>query len=320
MTHFIVCVALALAGCSADFTSGDASDLQIAEQAASLRAASAAPSRAARVLVSTSDGTVHALSPSGEDEGVFAQAGLDQPAGLALDRHGNVYVASTGNNTVHAFSGRGEDLGVFASAGLSVPTDLAFDAHGTLFVANQGDNSVVAFSEAGKALGRVVSLLGRGCVTGMVVDRDGNLLVADPCLSVVRKFTTTGGELGIFSQAGLSNPLSLLLEPSGDVLVVNSDNAGAFANTIHRFSAVGEDLGIFADSGLNFAGSVAFDGQGRLLVANEQQRPGRIDYAIRKLASDGSDLGDWAILSAQPRSLVVVPRPSESHCRSARTR
>jgi DNA-binding beta-propeller fold protein YncE len=228
-----------------------------------------------------------------------------------------VYVASLNDNTVRRFSPSGQDLGIFASVGLNEPMNLAFDARGNLFVVNNGDNSIVKFSQSGKALGVVVSLLGRGCPTDLVVDRAGDLLVADICYSVVRKFSTTDGER-IFASAGLSNPIALALEPSGNLLVANSDNGGVFRNTIHEFSTAGEDLGTFAATGLNFPGDLAFNALGDLLVTNEEQRPGALDYAVQKLASDGADLGAFAVLSVQPRSVLAIPplhgEPA-THCR-----
>jgi hypothetical protein len=224
---------------------------------------------------------------------------------LALDRSGNVYVAN--ENTVRAFSPSGKDLGVFVSAGLSEPFGLAFDATGNLFVSNGGDNTVREFSPTGQELGVVVSLLGIGCPSGLAVDRTGNLLVADLCRSQILAFSPTGEGLGVFASAGLSNPLALAFDAAGDVFVSNTDNGGAFANTIHEFSPTGRDLGTFASTGLRFPGGMAFDRRGNLLVADEEQRPGRIDYAIRGFSAGGADLGDVIVLPAQPEFLVVVP-------------
>jgi hypothetical protein len=294
-----------VSGCSGGDPSGELTDT-------STEALRSGPERRVdleeSILVSVGDGTILKFSAAGASSTTFAQ-GLSSPLGLALDRFRNVYVADIGDDTVRRFSESGRDLGIFASAGLSEPTNLAFDASGNLFVVNDGDNSIVKFSAAGKALGVVVSLLGRGCAAGLVFDRSGDLLVADPCYSVVRKFSATGNDLGIFASAGLSNPLALLLEANGNLMVANSDNGGGFRNTIHEFSTTGADLGTFASTGLNFPSSLAFDASGDLLVTNEQQRPGSIDYAIQKLASDGADLGEFAVLSDQPRYIVVVSSP-----------
>jgi hypothetical protein len=263
------------------------------------------------ILVSVSDGSILKFSATGKRQADVAR-GLSNPSGLALDRSRNVYVASVGDDTVRRFSENGRDLGVFASAGLGQPTNLAFDSRGSLFVVNNRDNSIRKFSAAGRDLGVFVSLLGRGCAAGLVFNRSGELLVADPCYSVVRKFSATGTDLGIFAASGLTNPLALLLKPDGNLLVANTGSTGEFSNTIHEFSPTGADLGTVASKGLNFPGGFAADSLGNLLVANEQQRPESFDYGIQKLASDGTDLGVFATLSAQPRSVAVA---STQHCR-----
>jgi hypothetical protein len=69
-------------------------------------------------------------------------------------------------------------------------------------------------------------------------------------LSVVRKFSSTGQNLGIFASTGLINPIGLAFSASGHLFVANTDQGtGApFRNTIHEFSPTGEDLGTFASS------------------------------------------------------------------------
>jgi len=64
-------------------------------------------------------------------------------------------------------------------------------------------------------------------------------------------------------------------------------------------------LGPFATTGLNFPASLSFDRHGQLLVANGAQRPGAVDYAIHRFSPNGRDLGDFIVLPAQPRRVVV---------------
>lgn len=182
-------------GCSGRDSSSPDSE-GVAEAVAALRdgPGGASAARVDSVLVSLADGTLHEFSTSGEDLGIFAQGGLSNPMGLALDRLGNVYVANAGNDTVHAFSPSGLDLGVFASTDLSEPLDLAFDAAGNLWVSNGGDNSIRRFSPKGEVISGVVSLLGRGCPGGLSVAASGNLLVADQCASVIREFSPSAGK------------------------------------------------------------------------------------------------------------------------------
>jgi DNA-binding beta-propeller fold protein YncE len=193
--------------------------------------------------------TIRKFSLTGENLGIFASTGLNQPLDLALDRVGNMYAANVSDGTIHRFSPTGADLGVFAT--VHEPVALAFDAAGNLFVSDIFDNTIHEFSPTGEDLGVITSLLGFGCPGDLVVNRAGNLLVADPCLSVIREFSTTGASIGIFASAGLSNPSGVALDGDGNLFVSNT--GGAFQNTIHKFSAAGQDLGVFAATGLAFA-------------------------------------------------------------------
>jgi len=258
------------------------------------------------LLVSTSNNTIRKFSLTGQDLGIFASSGLSGPLGLAFDRFGNLYVANISSNTIREFSPTGQDLGIFASTGLNEPLTLAFDSAGDLFVSNNGDNTIRKFSPTGQDLGIFASLLGIGCPGGLSVNRSGNLLVADICSSVVREFSLAGQNLGIFASMGLSNPLGLAFDGSGDLFVSNTDNGGQFRNTIRKLSPTGQDLGIFASTGLGFPAGLVVDRSGNLFVANEEQRPGQIDYSIREFSPTGQDLGDFVVLPDQPRFLVIA--------------
>ena len=129
------------------------------------------------------------------------------------------------------------------------------------------DNSIHKFSKAGEDLGVITSLLGIGCPGDLVVDPNDVLLEVDPCSNIVRKFSLTGDSLGILASTGLSAPLGIALDASGNIFVSNS--AGQFQNTIREFSATGDDLGVFASTGLSFPARLAIDPAGEVFVAIE---------------------------------------------------
>jgi hypothetical protein len=148
------------------------------------------------------------------------------------------------------------------------------------------------------------------------VARSDTLLVS-ASNNTILEFSLTGQDLGTFASAGLNQPLGLALDRSGNLYVANVADG-----TIRKFSPTGQDLGIFASTGLRFPAGLAFDRSGNLFVANGQQRPGQTDYSIRKFSPTGQDLGDFAVLSTQPRYLVIavsaVPAfagtPGRSNC------
>ena len=80
---------------------------------------------------------------------------LDQPAGIATDATGHVWVADTGHDRVVEFSPVGRVLAVFGSPGsgrgqLDQPVALAVTPFGDVWVADQGNSRVEEFSASGR--------------------------------------------------------------------------------------------------------------------------------------------------------------------------
>ena len=114
-----------------------------------------------RVRKVTLDGTITTVAGTGVagfsgDGSPATAAQLAEPASLAVDREGNVYIADSVNDRVRRLrvDGRIETVagtGVFGRAGdggpatgaqLAAPTGVALDAEGALFVAEQGSDRV----------------------------------------------------------------------------------------------------------------------------------------------------------------------------------
>lgn len=105
------------------------------------------------------DGEVYTTAGSGAAgyrNGLFNEARLHAPSGIAVDKEGNVYVADTLNHvirrigkdgTVSNFAGAASEEGGFMNglaefARFNEPTGLALDAKGGLFVADTGNNVI----------------------------------------------------------------------------------------------------------------------------------------------------------------------------------
>jgi large repetitive protein len=224
------------------------------------------------VLVSHAHSIERYDSFTGADGGVFA-GGMSSPEGLAIDSMGNVYVANYDSNTIEKFSPNGIDLGVFASTGLNQPVALAFDAvTGSLYVANAGAFTIERFSLGGVDLGvfasdplasalacdtagnlyvvselynRINRFTPTGSMSvfvssglkdpmGLAFDAGGNLFVLNRGDDTIRKFSSSGADLGVFASTGMSYPQCLAIDSAGNLY------AGNFGNgTIERFTPDG---------------------------------------------------------------------------------
>jgi sugar lactone lactonase YvrE len=189
------------------------------------------------------------------DGGPALLASFDSPSGLAVDAQGNLYDSDTGNHRIRrvdthgvvtTIAGTGEagfdGDGVLAStARLNTPTGLAYDAaRGRLIVADTG-NHVVRSLEADGTLrtlagsGRPGLLGDQGPATdarltlptGVGVDLDGNLYIADTGNHRVRMVNTMGTMWSI--DETMETPLRLsanLLTQPARRIVFSSPNPG----------------------------------------------------------------------------------------------
>jgi len=146
-------------------------------------------------------------------------ATLQNPAGVAVDVNGNVYIADTGNNRIlevtASFNGLANQVVQLNVTGLSSPQGIVVDASGNLFVSNNGGKNIVEYSAAG-----VQSVASSGYTpsisspVSVAVDAADNLYVADAGLQQV-----------VMLPAGATTAIRLV-GSSPSLTGVAADNAG----------------------------------------------------------------------------------------------
>lgn len=119
------------------------------------------------------DGTVSTFVGNGTRgyaDGLGTAAGLNQPAGLALDREGNLFVTEWGSQRIRKVSPEGAVKtlagtvfpgfrdGEGVDAGFYLPDGIAVDGSGVLYVTEQGNHAVRRISPGGE----VTTLAGTG--------------------------------------------------------------------------------------------------------------------------------------------------------------
>jgi phospholipase C len=170
---------------------------------------------------------------------------LVQPAGVAVDPAGHIWVADTGHDRVVEFSSAGSVLAAFGK-NLDQPAGIATDAAGHVWVADTGHERVVEFSSAGRMLAAFGSAMsGRGRLNhpvALAVTPFGDVWVADQGNGRVVEFSAVGGYRVSFA---VPAPSGVALDARGDVWVSSPGYALTGGNSVREYSPAGHRLRSF---------------------------------------------------------------------------
>jgi sugar lactone lactonase YvrE len=212
---------------------------------------------------------------------------LSNPAGLALDQDGNVYVSNFNTSEVLKYAPDGTFLGVFASgaSGFGFPLALQFGPDGNLYVTSNLTAGVYEFDGVtGDFIGVFASGGGLSGATGLAFLPDGDLLVSSAGTNEILRYDgTTGTFIGPFGTGvRLNNPTDLQIGPDGNLYV-----SSTLSNQILRYDLATEEGSVFVSSGLSRPIGLVFDEAGTLYVANQ------LGNNVLWFAPDGSPLGEF---------------------------
>ena len=217
-----------------------------------------------------------------------------RPAGLSVDRHGNVIVSDSHYGCVRVYSPSGELLRTINGApggdpdGLNYISDALCDAAGNLYMAEK--DRICKFDPNG------VFLIEWGCrgpdegqferIRAMTLAPDGNLYVADACNHRIQVFTTDGKFVRTFGTAGqalgeLSYPYDVACSTGSTPYLYVIENGN---NRVQKFTLEGKSLGVWGSHGresgqLWSPWALAVDSRGRVHVVDSlNDRIQRIDF------------------------------------------
>ncbi|MEY4489615.1 MAG: hypothetical protein RIQ79_2123, partial [Verrucomicrobiota bacterium] len=230
---------------------------------------SEASGQVVRQVTSTSVVTTLAggVGAAGAVNGTGTAARFDQPAGLALDVAGNVYVADFGNHAIRritpagvvsTFAGTLHSSGSADGDGATLarfqsPFGVACDASGNVYVADSYNQTIrkitasaVVSTYAGSAgLTGSTDAATAGAARffypfGVAVDAAGKVYVADYANHLIRRIEITGavktiagtplaggGDGGLASSARFRNPQGIAVSPDGGTLYVSDTENNA---------------------------------------------------------------------------------------------
>jgi sugar lactone lactonase YvrE len=210
------------------------------------------------------------------DGGQATAASLYHPGGTTVDAKGDVFIADSGDNVIREVTPAGAirriagtgiaGLGIAglgfpaALSNLDHPQNVAVNAAGDVFVADTYNNRVVKVTPQGQVStvagdgvagysgdGRLAAFAELNSPTGLAVDAQGNLYIADSANNVIRRvdaktgiITTVAGDyaadkaddgLGGFSGDGgpatsaqLNDPQGIAVDGAGDLFIADTFN------------------------------------------------------------------------------------------------
>ena len=209
------------------------------------------------------DGTVGLINGTGQS------AEFNHPSGVVVDGNGNLYVADRSNHVIRKITAAGE-VTTFAGSGTAGYSD--------------GTGTAAQFNYP----------------TGIAIDVDGNIYVADQVNQVIRKITSVGVVSTFAGQAGITgttdgaaslaqffSPTGVALDAAGNVYVADQGN-----NTIRKIntsgvvstlagSSSGYMDGTGAGAQFNHPVALAVDLHGNIYVTDQY------NFKIRKVTSLG---------------------------------
>jgi len=190
-------------------------------------------------------------------------SGFLNPAGVAVDGAGNVYVASYSNCQVTEIpAGNGAEVELAVDAYSQQKGSVAVDISGNLYVCDPRDGEVIKIAPGGGS--RTVIGTGFSSPVAVAVDAAGNVYVTDsnPGINSVIKIPAAGGAY-VTIGSGFNDPNGVAVDAAGNVYVADYGNGAV--KMIPSGSATPVTIG----SGY-FTGpyGVAVDASGNLIVAD----------------------------------------------------
>ena len=158
-------------------------------------------------------------------------SGFVNPRGVAVDGSGNVFVGDITNQAVYEILADGGYATVKTlGSGFIDPAGVAVDSDGNVFVADAGVYSDPArgpaavyeiLADSGYT---TVKTLGSGFIdpTGIAVDGNGNVVVADPGRGAIYKILASGGYATVETLTGaLGDPIGVAVDGSDNVFFID---------------------------------------------------------------------------------------------------
>lgn len=204
-----------------------------------------------------------------------ALTGFVNPAGIAVDAAGNLFVADASKNAVDKIAAGSQTLSPMGS-GLSTPSGVALDANGDLYIADSGNNRIVEIPSATGTPGAQVTAVSSSATfggaalngpTGLAMGADGVLYISDTGNNRVVTYNPANEVTGVRA-TGLSTPAGIAVD-AADTLYVANAGSGSGGN-VEVFPGGGGAVTTLTVNGAATPLAVAVDASGSVLISDGQ--------------------------------------------------
>ena len=242
------------------------------------------------------------------DGGPATSAQLNQAAGVAVDRAGNLFISEVYNyrirevfpdgiittvagNGIPGFSGDG---GPATNAQLNGPDGIAVDGAGNLYIADVWNSRIRKVSPAG-VITSVIPLEGSSGVYGVAVDNSGNIYIADNFSNAVRVLRPTNQSVFISAVVDAASQSAITVSP-GKIVVLYGAGLGP-AQLVQNLPSNGQFGTSVGGTAVSFNGLPA-----PVLYASATQVAAVVPYAI-----GGATAQVGVTYQGQASAAVAVP-------------
>ncbi len=143
---------------------------------------------------------------------------------MALDTHGNSFIADSLNNQVLKVTPDGTQTTV--GTGYFFPESVAVDGQGNVFVADLGNNQIVEVKPDGAQTVFLSGINGSGTGFGfnVAVDSFGDVFVSSIGTDRVLEIRPDGSQIVVGSSFGFNDPAGMAVDSTGDLFIADTHN------------------------------------------------------------------------------------------------
>jgi DNA-binding beta-propeller fold protein YncE len=194
----------------------------------------------------------------------LASSGLNNPAGVAVDESGNVYIADSQNSAIKEWNATNNTVTTLVSTGLDEPFGLAVDESGNVYIADSDHSAVKEWNASNNTVTTLASSSsGLYVPFDVAVNGSGNVYIANSYDNAISEWIAASNTVTTLVSTGLDTPSGVAVDGSGNVYIADFSHSA-----IKEWKAASNTVTTLVASGLNSPNGVAVDGSGNVYIAD----------------------------------------------------